>query len=118
MMESGLEDGAHRQKVWGRCVHTSRLHMEGGPYYTACCGTVRLVHAGAACFADFLAIGEPRGAAAAGICEGGGVFSLAEMGLVGRPPRCPRSREGARPPRSTFESQLTMGKGAKFVLQA
>jgi hypothetical protein len=47
---------------------------------TACSGTERVVHAWVACLASFLAMGEPRGAGAAGAC--GGVPYLATTGLV------------------------------------
>jgi len=61
-------------------------------------GTGRVVHAGVACLANFLAMEEPRGTDGAGACRGGGVVSLVEEVRTYRPPPRLRPRAGDRPP--------------------
>ena len=73
-------------------------------------GTGRVVHARVACLADFLAMGEPRGAIGAGAYRGGDVVSLVEGARIRRPPPRLRQRAGERPPRSALGSQFTMGE--------
>ena len=81
----------------------------------AICGMVSMFHEGA-CLANFLAIGEPRGAGAGeGAASLVGVFSLEGAGLAECEVRWPRPVLGGRRTRSDFDSQLTMvwsvGKG-------
>ena len=79
-----------------------------GRTYTAICGVVSMSHEGA-CLANFLAIGEPRGAGAgewAAFLVG--VFSLEGRGLAVCEDRWPRPLLGGRRPRSDFDSQLTI----------
>jgi hypothetical protein len=59
--------------------------------------------------ANFLAIGEPRGAGAEeGAASLVGVFSLEEAGLAVCEARWPRPLLEGRRPRSDFDSQLTI----------
>ena len=71
------------------------------------------VHACDACPPSLLAMGDPRGATDAATGVGCGVFSLSEQSRGCRPPPLARERMGDRPPRSAFDSQLTMGKCLK-----
>jgi hypothetical protein len=60
--------------------------------------------------ANFLVTSEPRGAGAeAGAFSCGGVFSLGWRVLACCEFRCPRPLAGGRPPRSAFDSEVTMG---------
>ncbi len=90
---------------------------EGIRTCTACCGTGMLVHAWATCLPSLFAMGDPRGAAGFASGTGCGVFSLSGRGLDCRPPPRARDRMGERGPRSTFDSQLTIGDVASRLIR-
>ena len=76
-----------------------------------------MVHAEVACLANFLTMGEPRGAAIASAYGGGDVVSLVEGVRTWRPPPRLWPRAWERPPRSVLDSQFTMGECAVRKLE-
>jgi len=58
---------------------------------------------------NLFAMGDARGAVGFGSCAGYGVLCLFARGLDWRLPPRARARMGDRSPRTTFESQFTMG---------
>ena len=75
---------------------------------TAICGMVSMFHEGV-CLANFLAIGEPRGAGAGeGAVSLVGVFSMEGTGLAFCEDRWPLPLLVGRRPRSDIDSQLTI----------